>query len=83
MTNGKAVINELDFETKIRSMPDRALLEFVARQNYETCSQIALQDTRIKTLENGSKLASSVSGGVTGTLSSIIIAIIAYFSSKG
>jgi hypothetical protein len=82
MVSGKAILNELDFETKMKTFKDRELLEFVARQNYETCSQIALQDTRIKTLEGGNKLASSVSGGITGTFTSIVIAVISYFSSK-
>ncbi len=72
--------SELEFEKLIKELPDRELLEFVARQNYETCSQIATQDNRLKDLESGNKKASSISGGITGAIAGIVMGIIGYFA---
>mgnify|MGYP001577527881 CR=1 FL=1 len=79
MPNGMFVTNELDFEKKIADMKNRQLLEFVARQNYETCIRCEKHDRRIFILENQNKRASGITGGITGTLASIIVAIINYF----
>ena len=70
---------ELEFEKRISGMPDRQLLEFVARQNWETCFRCEQHDGRIKTLEGGSKSISSMAGGISGTITGIIIGIINYF----
>ena len=79
MPNGNSVIHELDFEKRITVMGDRDLLEFVARQNYETCIRCEKHNSRITSLENQSKKISGITGGITGLAAAVIVAIINYF----
>ncbi len=74
--------NELEFEKLIKDMADRQLLEFVARQSYDICQQVASDNKRIKDLENGDKKQASIIGGISGTLTAIIIGVINYFMNK-
>jgi len=78
MPNGKSVVNELEFEERIKALPDRELLEFVARQNYETSIKCPIQDRRITSLERGSRKTSGITGGATGGIIAAIVAIISY-----
>lgn len=80
MPNGNCVLNELDFERKIQTMPDRQLLEFVARQNYTTEIRCVNHAKRITSLESGNQRMSSLTGGISGTIAGIIIGIISYFT---
>ena len=80
MPNG--IINELDFEKRIREMADRQLLEFVARQTFEITGKCRTYDAQIASLEAGNRRASSVIGGITGTITAIIIGIINYFINR-
>ena len=73
----------LEFERRINGLKDRELLEFVARQNYETCIRCEKHDRRIAMLEDGSKKSSSIIGGVSGTITGIIIGLVSYFTNKG
>ena len=82
MSNGKCILNELDFEKSIQDMPDRQLLEFVARQNFETSLRCQRHDVRISTLESGNKKQSGIVGAVSGTITAIIIGIIGYFTNR-
>ena len=79
MPNGRYVTNELDFEQHISGMKDRDLLEFVARQNYETCLRCEKHNKRITSLETQSKKISGIAGGIAGIIAAIIVAIINYF----
>ncbi len=79
MPNGNYVNQELDFEKRINGMADRQLLEFVARQNYETCIRCEKHDSRITALEIDNKKISGIFGGIAGTIAAAIIAIINYF----
>ena len=74
---------ELDFEKLISGMKDRDLLEFVARQNYETSLRCPRHDSRIAALENQNKKISGIVGGITGAITGIIIGIINYFTNRG
>jgi len=80
MPNG--INYELDFENHISNMPDRKLLEFVARQNFETCQRCERHNKRIITLENGDKRQSSIIGGISGTITAIAINVISYFTGR-
>lgn len=80
MPNG--INQELEFEKRINGMADRQLLEFVARQNYETCQRCIEHDKRISFLESSNRKASSVAGGISGTITSIIIGLIGYFTNR-
>ncbi len=73
---------ELNFEQNIADMKDRDLLEFVARQNYETCLRCAKHDLRISSLENESRKISSISGGISGTITAVIVGVISYFTNR-
>lgn len=79
MPNGNYVNSELEFERSISNMPDRTLLEFVARQNYETCIRCEKHNVRIIALENQSKKISGITGGIAGTITAVLIGIINYF----
>ena len=79
MPNGKYILNELDFEKRISGMGDRDLLEFVARQNYETCIRCEKHNSRITALENQSKKISGIFGGIAGLISAIVVGIVNYF----
>ncbi len=80
MTND--MLNELDFEDKIKKLDDRPLLEFIARQTWETASKCKGYDKDIDDLKSGNRKASTISGGITGTITGIIIALISYFQGK-
>ena len=79
MPNGNYVNQELEFEKRIAGMGERALLEFVARQNYETCIRCEKHSVRITALENQSKKISGIFGGIAGLVSAVVIGIINYF----
>ena len=80
MPNG--INYELDFEKRIGEMQDRQLLEFVARQTFEISSKIERHGKQIKTLEHHSRKISSMAGGISGTITAIIIGIINYFVNR-
>ena len=70
---------ELDFEKRIREMEDRQLLEFISRQTFEITGKCKLYDIEIALLKSGDRKASSVTGAISGTITSIIISLINYF----
>ena len=78
MTNG--INSELDFEKSIGELPDRKLLEFVARQTYEFTGKCKGYDADIALLKSGDRKASTITGGISGTISSLIIGVINYFT---
>ena len=80
MPNGNFVNQELNFEKHISDMKDRDLLEFVARQNFVTCIRCDKHNKRITDLENQSKKISGITGGISGTITAIIIGIIGHFT---
>ncbi len=76
------MLNELDFQNHLKDMGDRDLLEFVARQTYETNLRCPKHDQRITDLEVKTKGISALSGAISGGFISAIIAIIEYFRMK-
>jgi len=77
MQNG--INYELDFEKRITEMPDRPLLEFIARQTLEITGKCKTYDTEIDLLKTGDRKASTITGAISGTIISVIIGIINYF----
>ena len=77
MTNG--INYELDFEKRIKEMQDRQLLEFVARQMFEVTDKCKTYDSKIASIETGDRRTSSIMGGISGTITGILIGIINYF----
>uniref|UniRef100_A0A6M3LP66 Uncharacterized protein n=1 Tax=viral metagenome TaxID=1070528 RepID=A0A6M3LP66_9ZZZZ len=82
MPYGNYVNQELDFEKRISGMADRQLLEFVARQNYDTSIKLDKHSVRITSLENESKKISGITGGISGTITGVIIGVISYFTNR-
>ena len=82
MPNGNYVNQELEFEKRITGMGDRDLLEFVARQNYDTSIKLDKHGQRIFLLENQSKKISGIFGGIAGLISAIVVGTINYFVGK-
>ena len=76
------ILSDLDFEKHIGEMQDRQLLEFVARQMFETGQRCVNHNERISTLENGSKKLSGIVGGISGTITAVIIGLIGYFTNR-
>ena len=74
--------SELEFEKRLSGMKDRDLLEFVARQNWETCLRCERHDNRITSLENDSKRISGIAGGISGTITAAIVGVISYFTNR-
>ncbi len=80
MTNG--INYELDFEKRISEMKDRSLLEFVARQTLEIAGKCNTYDKQIASLESGDRKSSGIWGGISGTITAIVIGIIGYFTNR-
>ena len=76
------VNSELDFEKRIGEMPDRQLLEFVARQAFDTNNRCTNHSTRLITLETGNKRASGIVGGISGVIMGTIVGILNYFVNR-
>ena len=79
MNNNRGINYELDFEKRIQEMPDRQLLEFVARQTFEVMDRCRTYDTKIASIESGDRKSSGIVGGISGTFTAILIGIINYF----
>ena len=80
MPNGRYVLNDLEFEKRISGMGDRDLLEFVARQSYETCFYVERNSNRIATLENHNRKISGIFGGIAGLISATMVGVISWFT---
>jgi hypothetical protein len=77
LLNGKNLIDELKYEDEIEELTNRQLAEFNARALFRMSNNCAVQDGRIKDLENGDKKRGTLSGGI---ISSIIVAIYAIYN---
>ncbi len=73
MSNGQQdVIQDLDFEERIKKMSERDLLEFTARQTYELNTLCDRHNSRLKKLEDNSKRNTATSTGVSAGMGSIV-----------
>ncbi len=79
---GNGINYELDFEKRINEMQDRPLLEFIARQTLEITGKCKEYDKSISTLETGDRRLSSITGGISGTITAIVIGVIGYFTNR-
>ena len=81
MPNG--INYELDFKKMIGEMGDRQLLEFVAEKTFDFAEKCKGYDKSIASLETGDRKASSIVGGISGTITATIIGVVNYFLNKG
>lgn len=79
MANG--VLDDIEFENQINELGDNqtALIKFVARQQFAASKVLVAHDKKIVALESGDRRTSSIAGGITGTITAAIIAVINYF----
>ena len=68
MPNGRYINENLDFEEHIHTMDDRSLLEFVARQQYETSKLCPIHAREIKALQSRTKKELGATGGIGAIL---------------
>ena len=82
MANG--MLSDIEFENQINELGynQLALIKFVARQQFSSSKLLVTHDTRIVTLENGSRKLSGITGGISGTITAIIISVINYFTTN-
>lgn len=79
MTNGKNLIDELEFRELIRGMGDRELSEFTALQTYQACILARDHDRRIKALENRDRKWVGIGSGIGAGISTLGYAILGFF----
>ena len=77
MPNG--INYELDYEKHISEMADRPLLEFIARQTYEIAGKCKGYDKDIALLKSGDRKISSILGGISGTITAIVVGATGWF----
>ena len=82
MPNG--MLNDLEFENRLNNMGDNQLelIKFVARQQFTSSKLLSIHDKKISDLETGDRRASGIVGGISGTITSVIIGVISYFTNK-
>lgn len=76
MPNGKYILNDLEFNTRIKSMGDRELSEFTAKLSYSNA-------IRIMSLEGKNKKVMAASGGAGALITGIAVGVIEYFRRSG
>ena len=79
MASGKQILDELTFKKMWASMPESEKLPYVAFQAYRAAVYVDAHETRIRAVEDGSKRQSSIMGGISGTITAVIIGLINYF----
>ena len=80
MPNG--ILSDIEFENQIDKLGDNqlALIKFVARQQFASSKLLITHNDRIISIETGNRKSSSIIGGISGTITAIIIGIINYFT---
>jgi len=82
MHNGRYMLNDLEYEEKIRRMNDRELLEFTARQIYDIYTLTEDNRKRIEALERIDKKAFSIVSGLGAFVGAAIAVIVDFFVGK-
>lgn len=76
------MLNDLDFEKRIKELDDRGLQEFTARQVYEVRKDVSSNTKRIVSLEHKNKKVFAITGGLGSIFGGAIIAVINYFTRR-
>jgi len=80
--NGQHFMDDLELEHSIKTMDNRELLEFTARQSYDTCVKVGINDNRITKLENKDKKTASLIGGTSGIIGAAVVAVLNWLTTK-
>jgi len=82
MPNNKSFLNDFELERHIKLMGDRDLLEFTARQAYDTCKLVAKHEKRIVALETRSNRITGIAGGIGTMIGAAILAMLNWFVNR-
>ena len=77
MVNG--MLHDMELEKRIKAMPERELLEFMARQMAEVCQKVEGHEKRLKKVEQDNKRLSGIIGGISGLITAVAVGIINWF----
>lgn len=83
MPNGKNLINEMDYQERIKIMPDRQLSEFTATKVYETLVIVQNNVKRISKLESKDRKTFGLTGGIGGVIGAAIAVFVEFFIRRG
>ena len=76
MPNGYEMLNEMEFDRRIKELDDRGLAEFNARQIYDIRTGLQKVKNRVTTLESRDHKTFGIVGGVGGVLGTAVGAAI-------
>lgn len=85
MTNGREMLNDLEFENHIQELGDDLpkLVKFVARQQFEMSKELPAIERRVKDLEGRNNRFFGAVGGISGLLGAAFVKAIDYFITRG
>lgn len=72
------MLSDIEFDKQIQTMPDRKLLELVARQTFSITQKVKDHEERIKALESRDKKIIAVIGGSSALMGSAVAALVRY-----
>jgi len=77
----RTFLNDMELERYIQELPTRELLEFTARQAYDTSALCEDNKKRIVAIERGNHRITGIFGGIGTGVGAAIVTIISYFRS--
>ena len=83
MPNGHMMLDNMEFEQQIKHMEDRELLEFTARQAYNSCILTADNKHRICILEKRGKKTASITSGASAILGGALVTLVDFLLRRG
>ena len=79
------MLDDLEFEDKVRGLEDRELMEFIARQTFSMTRTCGRHAKRLETLElqrgPGARMIAGIGAAVGGTIAGLIYGLVAIFKS--
>jgi len=79
MPNGHDMLDSAEFETWLKSIDDRTLMEFTARQSYQTCQRCAVNETRLRKLEKRGTKSYGLAGAGGAFFTGVVLTLIDIF----
>ena len=83
MPNGQTFMEGLKLEEHLRGMSDREVLEFTARECYQTAKLVGFNSIRITKLEKRSNKIIGLAGGIGTTIGAMLVGVIDYLIRRG
>jgi len=75
-------ISDLELEQHIKTLGDRELMEFMARQVYDVSGVVTKHGKRISALEGRGKKETGLTGGIGAVIGGAAVAVINYFTGR-